>query len=104
MNCKNCNWVSPDNARFCTNCGQPLTAESAPTQQRTGSFNLDRYLPRELAAKFEAMRASKSMSGERRIITMLFCDVKGSTAAAEQLDPEEWREVVRAYSRFFLLC
>jgi len=34
------------------------------------------------------------MQGERRIITMLFCDVKGSTAAAEQLDPEEWTEII----------
>jgi len=28
------------------------------------------------------------MEGERRIVTMLFCDVKGSTAMAENLDPE----------------
>jgi predicted ATPase/class 3 adenylate cyclase len=34
------------------------------------------------------------MQGERRIITMLFCDVTGSTAAAEQLDPEEWTEII----------
>src|SRR5437867_4346118 len=94
MKCKNCNWTIPDNARFCSNCGQPLTPVSVPTQGTTGDFSLDRYLPRELAAKFEAMRASRSMSGERRIITMLFCDVKGSTAAAEQLDPEEWTEII----------
>ena len=34
------------------------------------------------------------MVGERRVVTMLFCDVKGSTAAAEQLDPEEWTEII----------
>jgi class 3 adenylate cyclase/tetratricopeptide (TPR) repeat protein len=34
------------------------------------------------------------MVGERRIVTMLFCDVKGSTAAAEQLDPEDWSEIM----------
>jgi predicted ATPase/class 3 adenylate cyclase len=54
----------------------------------------DRYLPRELASKLEASRTDRSMQGERRIITMLFCDVKGSTAAAEQLDPEEWTEII----------
>jgi class 3 adenylate cyclase/tetratricopeptide (TPR) repeat protein len=59
-----------------------------------GDFNPDRYLPRELASKLEASRASGSMQGERRIITMLFCDVKGSTAVAEQLDPEEWTEII----------
>ncbi len=94
MNCKNCNTPSPPNARFCPNCGQPLTTEAAPTAQTTGVFNQDRYLPRELASKLEALRATGGMSGERRIITMLFCDVKGSTAAAEQLDPEEWTEII----------
>jgi class 3 adenylate cyclase/tetratricopeptide (TPR) repeat protein len=33
------------------------------------------------------------MVGERRLVTMLFCDLAGSTAAAEILDPEEWAEV-----------
>ena len=34
------------------------------------------------------------MRGERRVITMLFCDVAGSTAMAGQLDPEEWAEIM----------
>jgi class 3 adenylate cyclase/tetratricopeptide (TPR) repeat protein len=34
------------------------------------------------------------MVGERRIVTMLFCDVKGSTAAAAQFDPEEWAQII----------
>ncbi len=34
------------------------------------------------------------MAGERRTVTMLFADIQGSTAAAEQLDPEEWADVV----------
>ena len=34
------------------------------------------------------------MSGERRVVTILFCDVKGSTAAAEKLDPEDWTEIM----------
>src|SRR5713101_1511878 len=36
-------------------------------------------------------------SGERRQLTVMFCDLVGSTALSEQLDPEELREVVRAY-------
>jgi adenylate cyclase len=55
---------------------------------------LQQYIPKELLAKLEAARASRSMEGERRIVTMLFCDVKGSTAMAEQLDPEEWTEIM----------
>jgi predicted ATPase/class 3 adenylate cyclase len=34
------------------------------------------------------------MVGERRVVTMLFCDVTGSTAAAERLDPEDWTEII----------
>lgn len=46
-------------------------------------------LRERLAYLRRASRASKSL-GERRIVTVLFCDVTGSTALAEQLDPEEW--------------
>ena len=35
-----------------------------------------------------------SSQGERRVVTMMFCDVTGSTAAAEQLDPEEWAQIM----------
>jgi class 3 adenylate cyclase len=34
---------------------------------------------------------------ERRHLTVLFCDLVDSTALSSQLDPEDWREVVRAY-------
>jgi class 3 adenylate cyclase len=37
--------------------------------------------------------------GERRHLTVLFCDLVGSTGIASRLDPEEWREIVREYHR-----
>ena len=39
----------------------------------------------------------RTPDAERRQLTMLFCDLVDSTALASQLDPEDWREVVRAY-------
>jgi class 3 adenylate cyclase/tetratricopeptide (TPR) repeat protein len=36
----------------------------------------------------------RQTSSERKVVTVLFCDVKGSTALAEKLDPEEWTEVI----------
>ncbi len=54
---------------------------------------MKQYIPPEVAAKLEAARG-KGLETERRIVTMLFCDVKGSTAAAERLDPEEWAEIM----------
>ena len=39
--------------------------------------------------------SQRAVEGERRVITMLFCDMTGSTALAETLDPEDWGEVMR---------
>ena len=39
-------------------------------------------------------RSSHALHGERRIVTILFCDVTGSTAMAEQLDAEIWAEIM----------
>src|SRR5262249_6427671 len=38
--------------------------------------------------------AGRTSEGERRIVTMLFCDVVGSTAMAERLDPEAWTDIM----------
>ena len=47
-----------------------------------------------LRSKVDAVRSEQAMAGERRTVTMLFADVKGSTSAAEQMDPEDWAEVI----------
>ena len=44
-----------------------------------------------------AARATISDEGERRQLTVMFCDLVGSTPLSEQLDPEELRELIRAY-------
>ncbi len=76
------------------NCGTSLAAKSRVDEVQAGGLNLDRYIPRELMSKLNSAHAQEGRAGERRIITILFCDVKGSTAAAEQLDPEEWTEIM----------
>jgi class 3 adenylate cyclase/tetratricopeptide (TPR) repeat protein len=55
---------------------------------------LQQYIPPELLDKLAAAQQAGGMVGERRVVTMLFCDVKDSTTAAEQLDPEEWSEII----------
>ena len=91
MVCRECATENPDAARFCLNCGARLARSSA---EELGAANLEPYLPRGMLAKLEGARLGRSMEGERRIVTMLFCDVKGSTAMAETLDPEEWAEIM----------
>jgi class 3 adenylate cyclase/tetratricopeptide (TPR) repeat protein len=63
---------------------------------------LEQYIPKELLSKLERARANRSMEGERRIVTVLFCDVKGSTALAEQLDPEEWAEIMNGAFKYLI--
>jgi class 3 adenylate cyclase len=75
------------------NCGSRLASDQESMGERS-QFRLDRYLPQELITKLEAARSRNAMVGERRVITMLFCDVKGSTAAAERVDPEVWTDIM----------
>ena len=48
-----------------------------------------------IGAAGSTSRRDRGVQGERRIVTVLFCDVAGSTAMAEQLDPEEWAEIMQ---------
>ncbi|MFZ0014037.1 MAG: adenylate/guanylate cyclase domain-containing protein [Acidimicrobiia bacterium] len=61
---------------------------------------MSRYLPEELLAKMRSAHEGHAMEGERRTVTMLFADVQGSTSSAEQLDPEDWADIMNgAFSR-----
>jgi hypothetical protein len=45
----------------------------------------------------QPISAAAEVSGERRYVTVMFCDLVGSTSIAAQLDAEEWRDLVCAY-------
>lgn len=99
--CPNCGAEQPADARFCNNCGHKIGAGAPPDPAPSlASANLERFIPNALLQKLDAARAGGQMVGERRIVTMLFCDVTGSTAAAAQFDPEEWAEIINgAFAR-----
>ncbi|MCH8199390.1 MAG: AAA family ATPase, partial [Chloroflexi bacterium] len=122
MSCPSCRTNNPDGAKFCMSCGTalgsacPACGAELPTAGAAGAAEakfcpscghqldrdeaeaqagrLARFIPPELQAKLATARAGGGMQGERRIVTMLFCDVTGSTAAAQNLDPEEWAEIM----------
>ena len=107
MKCPNCQTSNPDGAKFCMNCGTSLAVTIHATDgginnAQTKNQSLDKFIPRELMTKFEAARAQDAMVGERRVITMLFCDVKGSTAAAEKVDPETWTDIMNGIFEFMI--
>ena len=80
------------------------THPNSNTQQPAASSPsyLDQFVPQELKNKLQAAQTNSRMIGERRVVTMLFCDVKGSTAAAEKLDPEEWTEIINGAFEFMI--
>jgi class 3 adenylate cyclase len=64
----------------------------SPQSVRRPAAEGDRAVPVESPAA-----EPRTVEAERRQLTVLFCDLVDSTVLASQLDPDEWREVVRAY-------
>lgn len=100
--CAICEHDNPPGAKFCNECGAPLIRpipQPHPTNQPSpkpppSSSPLQSLIPTDFAAKLHHARETRAMAGERRVVTMLFCDVQGSTAAAGQLDPEDWAQIM----------
>ncbi len=93
--CPQCDATLPPQGRFCPHCGAQVSAPSveAPIDQELAvARTLERLVPREYAERLLATRGQARR--ERRMVTILFSDVKGSTAMADQLDPEEWAEIM----------
>ncbi len=96
--CPQCGFASPSGFKFCGACGtslsgQPRTPQAtAPDEQRHSQATQPTPLAPPTAQ-------GPRPAAERRQLTVLFCDLVDSTALATQLDPEELREVVRAYQR-----
>jgi predicted ATPase/class 3 adenylate cyclase len=66
----------------------------APAPSPSGPSGRQADLPADVTPRPAGARIPEA---ERRQLTVLFCDVVDSTVLASQLDPEDWREVVRAY-------
>ncbi len=95
IHCANCGTELPANARFCTNCGQPVRPSSAADEARLS--HLTAATPTHLAEKM----LGAGIAGERKVVTALFADVVGSTVLAEQMDAEEWTDIMnRAFDQF----
>src|SRR5437899_6146790 len=90
MRCPSCGHENRPSARFCEACGQPLAGRSGGDRRS--------YTPPHLAEKILASRSA--LEGERKQVTVLFADVKGSMELAEQVDPEEWHGMM---DRFFAI-
>ena len=94
--CPKCQQENPPEARFCSACATPLRG-SEGTHDLERLDGLRELAPEGLQEKIREV--SKSLPGQRKPVTILFTDIVGSTAIAEKLDPEEWKEVVQGAHR-----
>jgi hypothetical protein len=90
--CPQCGTDLPAHASFCLSCGAQVGAPPPSGPSETVAERLQRLVPREFAERLLDMQGQ--VSKERRIVTILFSDVKGSTPMAEWLDPEEFTEIM----------
>jgi class 3 adenylate cyclase/tetratricopeptide (TPR) repeat protein len=111
MRCPKCSSENPAGTRFCAECGSPFAAKcpkcgaeyTAPAKFcRDCGFNLEAKGKRPAAAKTASGEATPARelpdlsanAGERKTVTALFADIKGSMELIENLDPEDARAIV----------
>ena len=94
--CNECGYENFADERFCGECGRDL---STPPESRVQALSYDeklgkiqRYLPKGLTQKVLAQR--DRIEGERRQVTVMFCDMEGFTRLSETLGPEEAFEMM----------
>jgi class 3 adenylate cyclase/tetratricopeptide (TPR) repeat protein len=85
--CPSCGTANPPGNRFCGQCAVPL---SKATEPRFGSP--ESYTPKHLAEKILASKSA--LEGERKQVTVLFADLKGSMELLADRDPEEARKLL----------
>ena len=93
--CPGCGSELKPTARFCLKCGTRTAAGTVSVHQPPARSVTD-YTPRHLADKI--LQSKSALEGERKQVTVLFADIKGSMELSGQLDPEQWHQIL---DRFF---
>ena len=87
--CQNCGTQLSATAKFCPECARPAAA-GAVAQGKFGSP--EAYTPKHLAEKI--LTSKSALEGERKQVTVLFADLKGSMELLADRDPEEARKLL----------
>jgi len=91
LKCPSCGSDVEPGEKFCTECGHDLTGSSDPTPKEL-SFEekldkIRKYLPKDLTEKILSQRGK--IEGERKQVTVMFCDMEGFTPLVESIGAEE---------------
>ncbi len=89
--CLKCGKHLPNEAVFCDECGHKLILPSEPSPKKIfideKVEKIQRYLPGGLTEKILSQK--DKIEGERKQVTVMFCDMEGFTRLSEKLDPED---------------
>src|SRR5438128_6189483 len=85
--CPSCGVSHPPENKFCGQCAAPLDQPARPRFAAPES-----YIPKHLAEKI--LMSKSAMEGERKQVTVLFADLKGSMELLADRDPEEARQIL----------
>ena len=87
--CSNCGSQLSATAKFCPECAHPVAGATPPETRFTSP---ESYTPQHLAEKILTSKAA--LEGERKQVTVLFADLKGSMELLADHDPEEARKIL----------
>ena len=90
VTCPNCRAELPPSAKFCLECGQRVTPPGAAMVSPSASPAA--YTPPHLAERI--LTAKAALEGERKQVTVLFADLKGSMELLADRDPEDARKIL----------
>jgi len=85
--CEVCGFENTSTAKFCGECAAPLNASASRLDHVKGSS------PPAVRIAVQ-VDSQTTMEGERKTVTALFADIKGSTELMEDLDPEKARAII----------
>ena len=94
--CASCGTQLPVSAKFCLECAYPV---SGVTVGEPRFASLESYTPKHLAEKI--LTSKTALEGERKLVTVLFCDIANSTTLAERLGADSMHALL---NRFFELA
>ena len=106
MRCSSCGIESPESRKYCSECGSALLracpqcgTDFAPGAKFCGECGATLNSTVSTPVSRTPPVQTREVAGERRHLTVLFCDLVGSTEISARLDPEEWREIEAEYVR-----
>ncbi len=95
--CPNCGTINPPGAKFCIECGTNLQIKREPVEVERSGKIVDATEKAALVQNLPFAEQPLTSPEERRIVTIMFADITGSTPLAGRLDPEDMRAILTGY-------